>query len=927
MGYRLQDLIDVPKVQELLDSLNDAFAFATAVIDNESNVLTASGWQEICALFHRANPAIERQCRESDRHILQQMHEGKPSVTYSCPMGLIDCATPIVIGGQHLGNVFIGQLFLEKPDPEQYRERAREYGFTEEAYLATLAKVPVLTKEQLERNLAFIRKFTELLGEMGLERLKEFENEQRFRTIFDSANDAILICDLAIGKNLDANQRFCELYGYTREEARQLTIADLISGDTSYTLKNALARMKKAAAGKPQTFEWQTRDKSGRFFWVEVNLRRVTIAGGERLLVTARDVTERKQAAEALRESMERYRSLVENVDLGITLVDSNHQIVMANAAFGRWFNKPAGEFMRKECFREFEKRTSVCLHCPGTVAMQSGKKATVDTRGVREDGSEFEVRINAFPVFDVAGKATQFIEVVEDITERRAAEEEVKNTLSLLSATLEATADGILVRDTAGRIITYNQKFADMWRFPAAVLLTRDDRQMRAFVLDQLKDPERFLAITEKQYVLLEDESCDILEFKDGRIFERVSRPQRIEGKIVGRVTSFREVTEHRRLEDQLRQSQKLESIGTLAGGVAHDFNNILTTIIGHANLLQMRMGENNLLRSNVDQILSASERAANLTQSLLAYSRKQISKPVPVELNAVIRGFEILLRQVIPESIDFRNSLATDGLTIMADSGQLEQVLMNLVTNARDAMPQGGHLFVGTQPVTIDHEFVHAHGFGKPGYYALLSVTDNGSGMDKRTRQRIFEPFFTTKEVGKGTGLGLAMVYGIVKQHDGFINVYSEPGQGTTFRIYLPLIDSAVQQPENLEIRPLKTGSETILLVEDDGDLRQLLQEVLESGGYGVIEAVDGEDGIARFIEHKEDIHLVLSDVMMPGKNGKEAFDRMREIRDNIRVLFISGYPAAATREILDEELDYLSKPVFPRELLLKIREVLDK
>ena len=377
---------------------------------------------------------------------------------------------------------------------------------------------------------------------------------------------------------------------------------------------------------------------------------------------------------------------------------------------------------------------------------------------------------------------------------------------------------------------------------------------------------------------------------------------------------------------EEQFRQAQKMEAVGTLAGGIAHDFNNILTAIIASASLMQRSIDENSKLRRHLDRIFAAAERATNLTQSILAYSRKQISKPAPIRLNVIVENLQKLLTRLIPENIAFKTSLSEKDLTIMADISQIEHVLMNLVANSIDAMPSGGELTIETGFAAAgDSENVT--GIGDPVNYGIITVADTGAGMDAATRERLFEPFFTTKEVGRGSGLGLAMVYGIVKQHNGLIYVRSEPGSGTAIDIYLPLFKANATERATLDFQPQMEGRETILLIEDDTDVRNLLKEILESYGYEVIEAVDGKDGVEKFVLHQSKIRMLLSDVMMPGKNGKEAYNDIRKIRGDVRVIFISGYSVAATNKILDEGMNFLAKPVSPQELLSKIREVLDK
>jgi PAS domain S-box-containing protein len=389
-----------------------------------------------------------------------------------------------------------------------------------------------------------------------------------------------------------------------------------------------------------------------------------------------------------------------------------------------------------------------------------------------------------------------------------------------------------------------------------------------------------------------------------------------------------MRDVTERKHLESQLLQSQKMEAIGTLAGGIAHDFNNILTALIGYGNLLQMKIDKDDPLRVYVDQVLASSEKAANLTQSLLAFSRKQVIELKPNTVNIIIKGIEKLLQRLLPEDIDLKVIPAGTDSTIMADTTQMDQVLINLATNARDAMPRGGTLTIETRVTEINHAFIISHGYGQPGPYVLISVSDTGVGMDKTTMKKIFDPFFTTKEVGKGTGLGLSTVYGIIKQHSGYINVESEPGQGTTFHIYLPVVKAKVKEKEAVSL-PKQGGVETILIAEDDPTVRNLIKEILSMWGYTVIEAVDGEDAIRRFMKNKDVIALMILDVVMPKKNGKEAYEEIRKANPDINVIFISGYTGDVVLDkgIHDDTVDFIKKPLLPEELLLKVRAALDK
>lgn len=384
---------------------------------------------------------------------------------------------------------------------------------------------------------------------------------------------------------------------------------------------------------------------------------------------------------------------------------------------------------------------------------------------------------------------------------------------------------------------------------------------------------------------------------------------------------------TEKEQLAEELRQAQKMEAIGTLAGGVAHDFNNILTAIIGFGTLLQRSLKTDNPFRVYVDQILTASDRATTLVQRLLAFGRKQIINPKPSNLNDIVRSIEKLLTRLISEDIEFRVILADYPIVSRVDSGQVDQILMNLVTNARDAMPNGGTLTISTGRDYLDGSSFGPAPQDKPGWYGWISVTDTGTGMDEKTCERVFDPFFTTKEVGKGTGLGLSMVYGIIKQHDGFIEVDSEQGMGTSFKLCLPLVESN-EQLDSLETNaPPRGNRETILIAEDDKAVRKLSKHVLERNGYSVIEAIDGADAVKRFSEHQKKIDLVLLDVVMPKKNGQTAYEEMQTIQPDVRALFISGYTKDIINRkgILDEKINFIAKPVKPDELLSKVQEVL--
>jgi PAS domain S-box-containing protein len=386
-------------------------------------------------------------------------------------------------------------------------------------------------------------------------------------------------------------------------------------------------------------------------------------------------------------------------------------------------------------------------------------------------------------------------------------------------------------------------------------------------------------------------------------------------------------DITERKKLEAQLVHAQKMEAVGQLAGGVAHDFNNILTAVINNCYLLKKSIGEDNKAGGYIEKIFALSNNAAKITRELLIFSRKQIFEPMKIDLNDIIRNARDFIKNFLREDIELKTIFAKGSLPIMADRNQIEQIMMNLATNARDAIPDVGKLTIETELVKINESFIKAHGFGSPGIYALLSVTDTGTGMDEDTKQKIFEPFFTTKDMGKGTGLGLAIVYGIVNQHNGFINVYSVHEKGTTFRIYFPFIQAVIEADKSVEHSQLMGKGETILFAEDEPAVRESIKTIFEEFNYRIIVAVDGQDAVDKFLVHKDDIKLLVFDIVMPKKSGKKAFDEIREVKPGIKVVFTSGYAGdnIPEEEAEKEGIVFISKPLLPEKLLSKVRELL--
>jgi PAS domain S-box-containing protein len=516
----------------------------------------------------------------------------------------------------------------------------------------------------------------------------------------------------------------------------------------------------------------------------------------------------------------------------------------------------------------------------------------------------------------------------------RQRQEARLREERNLLNAIVEGTTDAIFVKDRDGRYLLVNSACARFFAKPNKEAVGETDADLFPPGMAQ-EILERDRGILESGTTITFEEEVPV----GGRVTPFLTTKGVVRdtsGNKTGIFGIARDIsdiktaqTEHLRLTAQYQQAQKMESVGTLAGGIAHDFNNILSAIIGYGHLALMKMARDDPQRLDIESMLEAADRAAHLTKDLLLFSRKRVGERKPVDLNEVVGKVDKFLKRVIGEDIECETVRHETPIPVRADSQQIEQVLMNLATNARDAMPRGGTFTVRTEQVHLDESFTAAHGFGKPGAYGTITVSDTGKGMDEETRKRIFEPFFTTKEVGKGTGLGLAVVYAIIKQHDGFIDVYSEPGAGTTFKMYLPVIESAAREGSNAQKEEAPgRGTETILLAEDDKSVRNIVKVWLAEFGYTVIEAIDGEDAVRKFTENKDNIHLLLFDLIMPKMNGKDAYDAVRKIKPGVKIVFASGYAPDILQQkaSLEYGASLIFKPFSPFDLVRKVRSVLD-
>ena len=556
------------------------------------------------------------------------------------------------------------------------------------------------------------------------------------------------------------------------------------------------------------------------------------------------------------------------------------------------------------------------------------GKTWRSEIQNRRKNGEVYWDAVTVSPIRDHRGEIAHFLAVQEDITERKQADHTLRESERRLRTLFETVNLIVLGLDANGAVEYVNPFFLNLTGYRS----------------DEVFGKDWFRLLPERQQPTMRDLFQELLEH--GKFSPHYESPivtkggeermiawnntvlQDASGRPTGTLSIGEDVTERSRLEAQLRQAQKMEAIGRLAGGVAHDFNNVLTAVFGYVDLLREDLPAGSAAQGDLAEVRKAAERAAGLTRQLLAFSRRQVLEAVVLNLNDLVEELGKMLGRVIGEDVELRLTLGKDIGNVRADPGQLHQVIMNLVVNARDAMPKGGTLILETANAELAAQYTELHHPVAPGSYVMLAVSDTGAGMTPEVKARIFEPFFTTKERGKGTGLGLSTVYGIVKQSGGYVWAYSEPGRGTTFKIYLPRVDAPAQGLQRAPEPSSVAGTETVLIAEDDTILLPLVRGLLEKLGYRVLEAANAAEALEGARRHRGPIHLLVADVVMPGASGRDLARELNETRPETKVLYVSGYTddAIVHHGMLEEGLNFLQKPFTPGALARKVREVLD-
>ena len=918
--HAIKEFIDVEQLQLLMQKYSDATGLATALLELSGEVLIATNWQDACNTFHRQNPVTCANCQQSDTALAGQLQKGEQYNVYRCKNGLVDVATPVMIDGQHLGNLFTGQFFFEKPDLAEFEQKARNVGFEVPAYLQAISKVPVYSEKEIEAHFEFLVSLAELIGKMGADKKKL---KQRSHDLLVATEQTAHIGHWQVNledKSVMWSDEVFNIYGVDKQHFRPelASFVQFFHPEDQHQVETHLFNAMKN--GQSWQFKLRLVRPNGEIRKVVSNGQVQRTAAGvvERLFGTILDVTEQ----EFISGERDMLLKAVQETTSGIVVTDAKRQVIWSNPAFssmsGYSFEEVKGRNLRQILQGDQTDQNTV-----SSIGKRLANHQEVDVEIINyhKNGQPYWNHLKISPVLN-DGKLEYFVGVQHDITKRKDAEASLAVSEQKYESLVEAMQEGIVFQLADGSIQACNKSAERILGLTKAQMMGRTSMDPRWRSIHE--DGSDFPGETHPMMHTLRtgEPTSDVImgiHHPNGElrwisinctpVFNHGER------KPYGAVGSMVDITEQRKLESELRQTQKMEAIGRLAGGIAHDFNNQLASVMGFAELLESKL-DDPLLINYVRKIAAAAERSGNLTGQLLTFSRKGDLKLAPVDVHQLLNEVAELLSRAVDKKINVVTRLESHEAMVMADQSLLQNALLNLGLNARDAMPDGGTMTLSTcfgegQDNTECCE--EAKNLQTP--FIEIGFSDTGCGIAHDALSRIFEPFYTTKGPGEGTGLGLAAVYGSIEQMHGVISVDSEQGVGTKFSICLPLsvTKEAPMVPMTADILATQSQSKTILMVDDEPLIREMFAEYLDILGHKGVFAANGLEAVNRYRECWQDVDLVVLDAMMPKMNGKEAFEAMKAINPGIKAIVASGYTAEnSTAELLAMGvLQVLGKP----------------
>jgi PAS domain S-box-containing protein len=755
-------------------------------------------------------------------------------------------------------------------------------------------------------------------------------SELSYRRLFEAAQDGILILHLADGRITDVNPFLQKLLGFSHEEMVGKTVGELSPFKDVVSNKAMLERLQEQGYVRYEDLPLETRD--GRHIAVEF-VSNVYQAGDKQVIqCNIRDITRRKKSEDrlSLLHTCISHLSEIIMVTEAAPIEEPGPRIIFVNEAFERITGyTPAEAIGRSPRFLQGEKTDRGTLE-EIREAMLQHRAIRRQIINYRKDGTEYWLDIDLVPIFGPDGLCTHFAAIERDVTEERTNAEQLRWKTALLEAQLESSIDGILIVDTEGRQVLQNRRMSEIWDIPAKLVEAKDEAAQIQFAMNRTMDPGAFITRVNHLYDHPDEVGHDEIELKDGTVLDRYSAPIHDRaGRHYGRIWSFRDITERRKLEARFVHAQKMESIGRLAGGVAHDFNNILTAIVGNVDLATMEAGKNPALLGYLDEVSKAANRATDLVKQILTFSRVNPPDREAVAFADVVLEALRLLRASLPAAIRIQTEVAATP-PVLAHATAIHQVVMNLGTNGWHAIgDRPGTLKVEIDQVEVDEGFVALHPGLEPGPHVRLSMSDTGCGMDRATADRIFDPFFTTKPMGQGTGLGLSVVHGIMQSHHGAITVYSRPGEGTTFRLYFPALYGAAKSKE-VDSTPIPRGrGERILFVDDEPVLTTLGKRILDLLGYHVTAKNNALEALDAVRREPGAFDLVVTDLNMPSMDGTKFAGQLLRLQPNLPIILTTGFSSALASEKIKELgiRELLDKPSNTRTLGEAVRRVLNQ